>query len=428
MLRTASLREQEEPYRLDIEVARGTLARVREFYAQAVWAGCSIPESIAADIGRAETHFLDALLAVRTDPQGALHAAQAAIDTSLSVTDTLIRGVVEVALAARKQFTRPLPTLLVGRLEAEPRDAQQEADFLQTFNVAAIPVYWRRLQTDSGQWQWQALDQQLHWCHQRGLRVGMGPLISPYREVLPDWLFLWQDDFDQLRQSVIEFVDQLIAHCRGRVQYWHVASAMNLPGDLQLCEEDRVKLLLSVIERVRRADSQTPMIVTFDQPWGQYLAHTDGELSPLYFAEMLVRGELGLAGVGLELQLGCWPGSGPPCDMVEVSRLLDHWSALNCPLLVVLTIPSDADQDPNAWQPKIQTVWGQYRPSLESQRYWVEQLVPLLLAQPSVHGILFNQSRDSLPHRIPHGGLWDRNERAKPALEALRKLRETWLT
>ncbi|GIW93803.1 MAG: hypothetical protein KatS3mg110_1844 [Pirellulaceae bacterium] len=427
LLRTASLPEREEPYRLDIELARGTVSRIREFLAQAHWAGCSIPDAVTDTVRRAESHFLDAVVMSRSSERDSWLSAQQAIEASLSIAEPLVQSVVDIALAARRQHARQLPTLLVGRLEELPINTEQESQFLETFNVAAVPAVWKRLQTETGQWQWSVLDQRLHWCHQRGLRVGVGPLLSPNRDLLPDWLFLWQEDFDQLRQTIVEYLEQLVRHCRGRVHYWHVASAMNLPGDLQLGEEDRVRLLVAAIDAVRRADGQTPMIVTFDQPWAQYLAHSPGELSPLYFAEMLVRGDLGLAGIGLELQLGCWPGSGPPCDLLELARLLDQWSALNFPLLVVLTVPGGSGPDPNCWQSEVQTVWGNFKPSADSQRHWLEQLVPLLLAQPSVHGILFNQCRDSQPHRIPHGGLWDLDDQPKPALDVLRKLRAEWL-
>ena len=93
------------------------------------------------------------------------------------------------------------------------------------------------------------------------------------------------------------------------------------------------------------------MVVSFDQPWGEYIARQDQELTPLHFADTLVRGELGLAGVGLEIHYGYWPGGTLPRDPLEVSRQLDRWSQIGVPLMVFLSAPSGSGADPLARHP-----------------------------------------------------------------------------
>jgi hypothetical protein len=58
---------------------------------------------------------------------------------------------------------------------------------------------------------------------------------------------------------------------------------------------------------------------------------------------------------------------------------------------------------------------------------WIEQHVPLLLAKAPVQVILWNQLADSTPHYYPHAGLYDAEDKPKPALEALRKIRQKYL-
>jgi len=41
--------------------------------------------------------------------------------------------------------------------------------------------------------------------------------------------------------------------------------------------------------------------------------------------------------------------------------------------------------------------------------------------------ILWNQLSDADPHHYPHGGLLDEHNKAKPALETLRKIRQQFL-
>ena len=104
-----------------------------------------------------------------------------------------------------------------------------------------------------------------------------------------------------------------------------------------------------MIETVRETSSaRTPVVISFDQPWAEYLATNDYDLSPLHFADALVRAELGVGGVALEMNLGYWPGGCLPRDLLAISRHLDRWSLLGIPLIVYLTMPSSADHDPQA--------------------------------------------------------------------------------
>jgi hypothetical protein len=84
-------------------------------------------------------------------------------------------------------------------------------------------------------------------------------------------------------------------------------------------------------------------------------------------------------------------------------------------------------KDPLA-NPKIQVLTneaGDVTP--ESQAAWIERHVPLLLAKAPVQVILWNQLTDAAPHVYPHGGLFDAEGKAKPALESLKKIRQQLL-
>jgi hypothetical protein len=112
---------------------------------------------------------------------------------------------------------------------------------------------------------------------------------------------------------------------------------------------------------------------------------------------------------------------------LAISRLVDTWSLLELPLQVALTFPSDAAEDPLA-ESKVRVVSsedGEVTP--ESQRAWVEQHVPLLLAKNVVQVVVWNQLSDAAPHHYPHGGLFDAQEKAKPAFESLKKMRRKYL-
>jgi len=63
----------------------------------------------------------------------------------------------------------------------------------------------------------------------------------------------------------------------------------------------------------------------------------------------------------------------------------------------------------------------------QSQRDWIDRHVPLLLAKNAVQIVVWNQLSDAAPHHYPHGGLLDADDKPKPALEALKKIRRQFL-
>ena len=139
---------------------------------------------------------------------------------------------------------------------------------------------------------------------------------------------------------------------------------------------------------------------------------------------MLVRGNLGLTGLALEINVGAYPHGTLPRDPLEFSRLLDYWSALGVPLVVVLTVPSANGSDPLA-QRQAALLPGGWDP--QAQRQWISRFLPVILAKPFVHGVLWNQLRDSEPHDFPHAGLFDLRRHPKPALRILASLRQAHL-
>jgi hypothetical protein len=157
------------------------------------------------------------------------------------------------------------------------------------------------------------------------------------------------------------------------------------------------------------------------------LAHEQLDLAPLHFADALVRADLGLSGIGLELNVGYHPGGSVHRGPLAISRLIDNWSLLELPLLVTLTYPSSSSEDPQA-NSKIRVLSGETSEiAPKSQREWVERHVPLLLAKNVVQVVLWNQLSDAKPHHYPHAGLFDAADKPKPALDALKKMRQKYL-
>jgi hypothetical protein len=293
--------------------------------------------------------------------------------------------------------------------------------------MISVPLTWRRIEAVEGRRDWTEADAQMEWAQSAGLRTSAGPLLELDDRGVPDWTYLWEGDFNNLLSFMLDHVRAVVERYRGKVHLWQVAARMTHGHALGLSEEARLQVAAKAITAVRQLDPTTPIVVTFDQPWAEYLAHERLDLAPLHFADALVRADLGLSGVGLELNIGYYPGGSVQRGPLAISRLVDTWSLLELQLLVALTLPSSAAEDPQA-NSKVSVVGGQAdEVSPESQRDWVERHIPLLLAKNAVQVVLWNQLSDATPHHYPHGGLFDAANKPKPALEALKKMRQKYL-
>jgi hypothetical protein len=425
MLSTSNLMERADPYLLPVELARGTVNRLRSQASAWQMAGLTLLHGLDEQIRQA-TLLLAQAATRQHEPAVAVARADEALHIAVFALEQLSEQYSEQALAARRQ-AGPLATLLGCRLEEVP-EAKASAKIVAAFNAVVIPFTWRTIEANSGETDWEAYDRLIDWAHENKLRVCGGPLMQLDRRSLPDWIYLWEEDWEELEAYVLSHVMAVVNRYKDRVHLWNVAGRINVDGVLKINEEQLLRLAVDAIETVRANDARTPLIVSFDQPWSEHLAERDRDLPPTHFADTLARAELGVSGFGLELNWGYWPEGTPPRDGVELSRLIDRWTALGHPLLISFTAPSAVGPDVHARRtaaPLADPEMG--TPSLAWQRQVVEQCFPVLLAKNSVQAISWSQWTDTHPHEFAHGGLIDALGKAKPALRALTSLRRKYL-
>jgi hypothetical protein len=269
----------------------------------------------------------------------------------------------------------------------------------------------------------------MQWCRRNGMKVLSGPLLCLDAQSLPDWLGAGNIDFETIATAARNYVISVVDRYRGDVHLWHCSAGTNASSILPLSDDQKVRLTVLCVETVRRLDPRTPVFVSFDQPWAEYMTSDRTDLWPIHFADMLVRADLGLAGLGLEINYGYWPGGTLPRDLLEISEHIDYWSLLGLPLILQITVPSSADGDAlasdDAGRPLASAFPGPL--TAAGQKELVDRMLPLLFAKRSIHAVVWNQVFDSLPHKFPSAGVFDAADRPKPALSSLIALRRDHL-
>ncbi len=417
---TTSLKERETPYNLLIELARGKLSEVRDQAAAWEQARMTMPTEYK---GKVRESFL--LFSQATSRQPLFDEANTLAAKSLSLAFEASQLLTNSYIAQRESTLKSSGltsrTSLGCRIDASLKDQVHRDAVTSICNMASIPIEWKSIESEEGDYNWDPVESLVSICRQEGMFIKAGPLINLGPNGLPHWLSAWSGDPYNLTAFVCDFVETAITRFQGLVRIWEVSAFGNTGGAFNLTEEERLTLTARTLDTAVRTDSDSQFFIRVDQPWGEYLRNGQHRLTPFQFVDAMIRSNLGLCGVNLELALGYDPPGAGERDLLGISRLIDLWSILGIPLHVTLAAPSASGPDPQA------TTGYQVgeRPGFEwdpeKQAKWLEQLLALLKAKHSVAGIFLSAYSDQYPHRYPHAGLIDADGQRKPAFQSMIK-------
>ncbi|MFZ5829247.1 MAG: hypothetical protein ACOY3P_04130 [Planctomycetota bacterium] len=421
-LSTATLAERNVPYHLPLELARGVVNQLREQMADWEGIGLAVSPKTTATV-RSAIESLAWAAVTQDDPVKSARWAETAIIDALSAGEAAAAAYVEQAFLSRRRAASKHGAWLGANLGPNVLNDAMAGVFVGAFNAARVALDWRRIEAAEGRFQWNLADAQIAWCQSQGLKTCVGPLLDLGPDSVPDWLYLWEDDFESILGFASDYVRAAIERYRGKADLWFCACRINVGDILGLSEEERLRLTARAVELVRSLDAGTPMVVGFDQPWAEYLVRRPRDVAPLHLADALVRAGLPISGLMLDMHFEFADNATLPRNLLEVSRQLDLWSVFGVPLWISTSAPGSAsgDAETDESSPNAQA-------TLRGQQLWTARHVPLMLAKPFVRGVLWSPLRDNQPDAVVHGGLFDASGQPKPVLRTLASIKQRYLT
>jgi hypothetical protein len=442
-LTTGTLRTDDQVYETEVEFARGTLHRVKGRLSDWQRMGLKVPDAANESLQEASEAFIDAVLARSSAPEKCSQFANRSIAASMRAEKPLCRAFVSQSIQYRLQQEKQLSTLLAVQLDTHSLWKQDILKARPAMNTAIITPSWHIVQSDVQSVPWGVFDEQFRWAQEEGLRTIVGPLVSLQPWTIQNWVHLLKD-FSSIRKAARDFVVEAVTRYRGMASIWNVATGLNAPNDLGLSDEEYLQFAIDVIQAVRQTDPRTPVILTIDMPWGEYLGRSTQAINPFPFADSLIRAQLGLSGIGLEINHGYWPGGTLPRDLIDFSDLIDYWSLLGVPLVASISSPCPAAVHTGATtttesvfdKPVVspQTItkaqdiafwtspYSMSVPSIQPSAHALD-IMQMLLAKQNVHALAWTQLSDRSPCRFPDAGLLTREGESKQILEGLIQLR-----
>jgi len=409
-----------QPYNLLLELARGALYRFRNLVAACHDAEIQPTDDTKQLLKESTDNFAQAVILPKTD-ETADELAFESLNQSLSGTRQL-ESIYATASQKAVQQHAPNRAFLRGIELSKTPDDEISALLESPLNSVIIEPNWKRTEPKSGQCDWSETEAAISRVKQKELTTVLGPMIRLDQLTTPEWLYLWDGNFEEVATAVEKYVQQAVVQFKDRVDLWYFAASFNDRVAIALSEEERLRLMLLAIQTMRKTGLRAPMLVSFARPFGEYLANSERELAPIHFAEELVRARVGVTGVGLELNFGELSPATYYRGFFDIEEILDQWSMLGVPLFVKISAPSSWREDPNAQYSLNRSEEPQERISRRTQREQIARVLPAIVTHPQVQGVFWSPTSDALPHNFPHSGLLDNRWRPKSTINAIRKI------
>ena len=430
LLPTTRLPDQDEPYSLNVELARSQVMRIaqkREDWGLFDYVGA---ERINEEFAELRREFTDSLK--ETDPIKAAAIADRALDRGITLGEKMALFHADVLLSRRK--TPPSSRTRFGCTADLGANSDGYCKRLQeTFDFIAIPTPWKQLEPKERQYEYTAVDTWVSWSAKAGKGIHAGPLLSFEPTCLPDWLYIWENDFETLRDLIYEHVQGVAHRYNRQVQVWTVVSGIHAHNSFNLNFEQLMELTRMTCLLVKKLAPKSQVVIELTLPWGEYYSRNQRTIPPLLYADMAVQSGIKFDAFGLQVFMGVPVDGYYVRDLMQISALLDEFVSLGKPIHVTACqVPSDvspvASDQPEENKPILQAGRWHAPWSQRLQAEWLQAFLRISLSKPFVESICWHNLADCNTSRIPHGGLCHDALEPKLSYRELRNFRTSLYT
>jgi hypothetical protein len=425
VLETTRLRPRGQGYVLNVELARGRLMKLIQKLED--WNLFDYPkaEELAARVRAAQVKLAEAF-GLLHEPARAALLADETLEEAVRVSIELAMFHAEVLLTRRKQLpSTARPSLGVTVLPGTPLAAMK--GLAGTFDYAIVPVQWKKMQETEKAFETGEMDETIEQLLGLRIPVVIGPVVDLREANVPDWLYVWENDYEALREMTYEFVAKVVQRYKKAASAWIVCSGLNADNAFTFNFEQCIEFTRLLVTQVRSGSGNAKTIIGVRQPFGQYMARRAGTTPPMLYAEMVSQAGIPFDAFGVELEAGVPNGGRFTRDAFEVSWALDRFASLGRPLVVTAMGapsshgPDGADASGGRHDPGAAGRYGkEWSPAVQAE--WAKAMGTIALSKPFVESIAWSDLVDA-GASLPRGGLLDEKGKARPVREVLVELR-----
>ena len=427
LLQTTRLPERTAPYNLNVELARGRLMRITQKNED--WALFDYPgaEALNKEFASLRRTFVKSLKT--SDQADAAALADEALARSVTVGEKMALFHADVFLERRKSLPAGAAMANFGAAVDLRATAEAYKNRLRdTFGFVSIPMPWKHTEPKAGQYQYAQIDSWVNWATRARKPMQAGPLLSFETLQLPEWLYIWEHDYDTLRDLIYEHVQRVAERYKNHVCVWNVASGIHAFNSFNLNFEQLMELTRMSCLLVKKIAPRSQVMIELVMPWGEYYARNQRTIPPMLYADMAVQSGVKFDAFGIQVLMGAPTDGHYVRDLMQISSLLDEFRGFgkSCHI-TACGVPSDTAPDTwDAWEgqapvPKAGRWHSQWSTRLQAE--WLQAFYRIGISKPFVESICWRDLADYEGHYIPHGGLCKSDMRPKLAFKELRNFR-----
>ncbi len=430
MLETTRLRDRPKPYVLQLELARNRLMRLS--HKQEDWE-VEDPTCWQALTGRVADARDLLIKALQADNEAeAARCGDESLAQAVRASEELTLEHAATALSRRRQESGVSRRPFGCRLDPlnPPQDAGSQ--LVDRFDFVTVPFSWRQVEPAEQQFNWDPFDKLVESLAKHRIPMKGTGLVDFSEGHVPEWLFIWEHDFETIRDLVYEHVRRVINRYGKRIQVWDVITGIHGINCVAFNFEQLMELTRMAASVTKQLQPKSMTVIDLVAPWGEYYARNQRTIPPMLYADMAIQSGITFDAFGIQLYLGLGLDGMFVRDLFQVSSLLDRFASRGKPLHITgVQVPSATTADPgDAWRGNHAAEqggqwWEKWSEELQSR--WLRSFYEIALSKEMVDSITWRDLSDNGRHFLPHGGLLRQDLTPKPAYEQLQALRKSIL-
>ncbi len=427
MLSTTRLPERQEPYNLNIELARRRVCLIAQKREE--WGLFDYPEAgpLNDEFHRVRGTFIEALKC--DDPPEAARRADECLAQAVTLGEKMSLFHADILLGRRRSSPsptwRPLFGSKVDMLSMGDDYAQRLRD---AFDFITVPTPWKLIEPKEHQYKYSQIDAWVNWASRNKKRIHAGPLLSFETVHLPEWLYIWEHDYETVRDLIYEHIQRVVTRYKRQVSVWKVVSGIHAHNSFNLNFDQLMELTRMTCLVVKKLAPNAQVVIDLAMPWGEYYARNQRTIPPLLYADMAVQSGVTFDAFGLQMHMGVPVDGHFVRDLLEISSLLDEFAGMAKSVHVTSAqVPSGTS--PDAWD-----AWDGQESVTEAGRWhaewtqrlqaeWLQAFARVCISKPYIESICWRDLADYEGHYVPHGGLCRNDLEPKLAYRELRNFR-----
>ena len=428
LLETTRLPERDKPYLLQLELARNRLMRLS--HKQEDWE-LEDPQSLEKLTDRVDEARGLLIKALQADDEpSAACLAEDSLALAVAVGEKLSLRHAESALARKRAESGFARRLLGCTVDLDGTSENYRRQLVEAFDFVTVPFCWRQIEPAEQQFDWKRLDEWVEWLSEHRVPMKGTGLVDFSERHIPDWLYIWEHDFETIRDLIFEHIRRVLNRYGQHIQVWDVVSGIHGINSISFNFEQLMELTRMSAATTKQVLPKSLTIVDLVAPWGEYYARNQRTIPPMLYADMAIQSGVNFDAFGLQICFGVGVDGLYVRDLFQISSMIDKFTTRGKPVHITgAQVPSGTATDKgDAWGGSVSVNdggrwWGDWDEELQSK--WLRAFYEIALSKPMVDTVTWRDLSDAQGHYLPHGGLLRADLTPKPAYRQLRAVRKT---